>query len=559
LIKHLSVRQLLLLAFLLAGLLPAMLVSFLSFYQAREALKREISHDMQTLSGTVANDIERVMFERVQNVHSWSRLALMQDISIGDIDKRVSTLLQELQMSYGDVYQSIYVVDINGKVVAASNAQQIDKPRQSYKQGAAATSWFQVKLADKSLDVGHIQHNRLAISQAIIDGNTNQKIGVLVAEFNWQVIQNLLNNAVQNPTAAALVDSNNHLLAATPNWKKIQAGHEMRANKNLSNKMNLQGWQVRIEKLHSVAVAPVHRLGYVFLALLLTTLFFAALLVKPIAQAITQPLEALRKFVNTAGLQGNNHAPAGGPPEVQALSNAFEKMMQDLQKTQADLTRAAKLAVVGEMSAAMSHEVRTPLGILRSSADLLLREPKLTKDGKEVLGFIISETERLNKLVSTLIDAARPRALNKVEVNLTEIAANAIALLKSQAQAKNIPIIFEKTKAIYLLADADQMTQVMMNLLMNALQILPNGGKIEMRLQDMKDEIVMDFIDDGPGISAENQAQIFEPFFTQRSGGVGLGLAVVRQIVQAHGGEISYQDSPQKGAQFTITLPKAHT
>jgi two-component system, NtrC family, sensor histidine kinase HydH len=559
LIKHLSVRQLLLLAFLLAGLLPAMLVSFLSFYQAREALKREISHDMQTLSGTVANDIERVMFERVQNVHSWSRLALMQDISIGDIDKRVSTLLQELQMSYGDVYQSIYVVDINGKVVAASNAQQIDKPRQSYKQGAAATSWFQVKLADKSLDVGHIQHNRLAISQAIIDANTNQKIGVLVAEFNWQVIQNLLNNAVQNPTAAALVDSNNHLLAATPNWKKIQAGHEMRANKNLSNKMNLQGWQVRIEKLHSVAVAPVHRLGYVFLALLLTTLFFAALLVKPIAQAITQPLEALRKFVNTAGLQGNNHAPAGGPPEVQALSNAFEKMMQDLQKTQADLTRAAKLAVVGEMSAAMSHEVRTPLGILRSSADLLLREPKLTKEGKEVLGFIISETERLNKLVSTLIDAARPRALNKVEVNLTEIAANAIALLKSQAQAKNIPIIFEKTKAIYLLADADQMTQVMMNLLMNALQILPNGGKIEMRLQDMKDEIMMDFIDDGPGISAENQAQIFEPFFTQRSGGVGLGLAVVRQIVQAHGGEISYQDSPQKGAQFTITLPKAHT
>jgi signal transduction histidine kinase len=209
------------------------------------------------------------------------------------------------------------------------------------------------------------------------------------------------------------------------------------------------------------------------------------------------------------------------------------------------------------MSAAMSHEVRTPLGILRSSADLLLREPKLTKDGKEVLGFIISETERLNKLVSTLIDAARPRQLNKVNVDLTEIATNAIALLKSQAQAKNIAIIFEQTEAIHLLADADQMTQVMMNLLINALQILPNGGKIELNLRDEKEQVVMDFIDNGPGILAENQAQIFEPFFTQRSGGVGLGLAVVRQIVQAHGGEISYQDSPQKGAQFTIILPKA--
>ncbi len=532
-----------------------MLVSFLSFYQAREALKKEITHDMQTLSGAVANDIERVIFERVQNVHSWSQLALMQDIPIGDIDKRVSTFLQEVQTSYGDMYQSIYVVDVNGKVVAASNAQQIGK------EGALATHWFQVKLANKSLNFGKIQHNSLAISQDIFDANTNQKIGVLVAEFNWQVIQNLLNNAVQNPTAAALVDSNNYLLAATPNWQKIQAGHEMRANKNLSNKINLQSWQVRIEKLQSVAVAPVHRLAYVFLALLLTTLFFAALIVKPIANAITKPLEALREFVKTAGLQANIHAPAGGPPEVQALSNAFEKMMQDLKKSQADLTRAAKLAVVGEMSAAMSHEVRTPLGILRSSADLLLREPALTKDGKEVLGFIISETERLNKLVTTLIDAARPRQLNKVNVDLNQIAANTIGLLKSQAQVKNIAIIFKQTKAVHLLADADQMTQVMMNLLMNAIQILPNSGKITLNMRDEKEPsgkevVVMDFIDNGPGILAENQAQIFEPFFTQRSGGVGLGLAVVRQIVQAHGGDIRYQNAPQSGAQFTITFPK---
>ncbi len=551
-LKRLSIRQLLLLAFLLAGLLPAMLVSFLSFYQAREALKKEITRDMETLSGTVANDIERVMFERVQNVHSWSQLAVMQDIQIGDIDKRVSTFLQELQMGYGDVYQSIYVVNTSGLVVAASNARQIGK------QSRPTKTWFQVKIADKLLIFEQIQQNSLAISQEIIDFNSNQKIGMLVAEFNWQVIQDLLKNAVQKSTAAALLDSKNNVLASTPNWEKIQAGHEMRANKNLSNKMNLQDWQVRIEKLHSVAVAPVHRLAYVFLALLLTTLFFAALLVTPIAQAISQPLAKLTEFVRGFGKNQMIAAPKEGPPEVQELGIAFENMMQDLKKTQANLTRAAKLAVVGEMSAAMSHEVRTPLGILRSSADLLLREPKLTKEGREVLGFIISETERLNKLVSTLIDAARPRSPAFANVNLTEIASNAVALLKSQAQTKNIRILFDTAKPVNLRADADQMTQVMMNLLMNAIQILPNGGKIEVSLQDEKEQVVIDFIDDGPGILAENQAQIFEPFFTQRSGGVGLGLAVVRQIVQAHGGEISYQTSPYNGAQFTMTLPKVH-
>lgn len=548
--KRLSIRQLLLLAFLLAGLLPAMLVSILSFYQARVALKKEITHDLQTLSGAVANDIERVIFERVQNVHSWSQLAVMQDIQIGDIDKRVSTFLQELQSSYGDVYQSIYVVDTNGLIVASSHAQKIGKKIKP------VSAWFQVKIANKSLVFYEIQQNSLAISQEIIDDNSNQKIGELIADFNWQVIQDLLNNAVQNPTAAALIDSKGNLLSTSASWQIIQGEHEIHVSKNLSHRMNLQDWQVRIEKTRSVVVEPVHRLGYVFLALLLSTLFFAALLVSPIAQAITQPLAKLTQFVRGFNKDKLVVAPKVGPPEVQELAAAFEKMMQDLKKTQENLTRAAKLAVVGEMSAAMSHEVRTPLGILRSSADILLREPALTHEGREVLGFIISETERLNKLVSTLIDAARPRKPAFVNVNLTYIITNVIALLNHQAQPKNINVLFEQTDPVNIYADADQMTQVLMNLLMNAIQILPSGGKIEVNLLDGEDNIVLSVLDNGPGILAGNQAQIFEPFFTQRAGGVGLGLAVVQQIVQAHNGDIYYQTSKYQGAQFTITLPK---
>jgi two-component system, NtrC family, sensor histidine kinase HydH len=555
LLKRLSIRQLLLLAFLLAGLLPAMIVSFLSFYQARNALKAEIKHDMQTLSGTVANDIERVLFERIQNVHSWSQLGVMQDIQIGDIDKRVSSFLQEVQTSYGDMYHAIYVVNTHQQVIASSHATQINqlvKP---------ASPWFQVQIAKQSLSVGKIADNRLAISQAVLDANTNEPIGTLVAEFNWQVIQDLLKNAVQKPAAAALIDGENQIVASTANWESIYAEHEMRASQHFSQRLNLQGWQVSIEKLHSVAVAPVHRLGYVFLALLLTTLFFAAILVRPIAQAITDPLAKLTHFVSGFAQNRVVAAPKVGPPEVQALSLAFEQMMTDLKKTQADLTRAAKLAVVGEMSAAMSHEVRTPLGILRSSADLLMREPHMTAEGKEVLGFIISETERLNKLVSTLIDAARPRPPALSPVNLVDIVRNVIALLKSQAQLKEIHITFSgfdtgEQAAILALADADQMTQVLMNLLMNAIQVLPEQGNIAVHLAEASDHIALDVLDDGPGIMAENQAQIFEPFFTQRAGGVGLGLAMVKQLVEAHDGEIHYQASPMGGAQFCIRLPK---
>lgn len=550
--KPLSIRQLLLLAFLLAGLLPAMLVSFLSFYQARIALKSEISHDLQTLSNTVASNVESMLFERFHNVHSWSELAIMQDIQIGDIDKRLATFLQELVISYGGIYQKIEVVDTNNVIVASSVPKNLGLTTQPF------DVWFQVNIGQKTIDVYPIETHQtasLAISKAILSPDAGKVQGRLIAYFNWQLVLDKLNQSVQDSTAAALFDEQNHAIASTRNWAKIHAEHGMHANSTFSGSTSPK-WRVEIEKLHSVAVAPVHRLGYVFLALLITTLVFATFLVTPIAKAVTAPLSQLTHFVRHFFLDQTSQLPTSGPAEVQELSSAFKKMISELESSQKNLERAAKLAVVGEMAAAMSHEVRTPLGILRSSANVLQREPQLSKEGHEVLGFIISETERLNNLVSSLIDAARPRLPAFTEVNLSALAIKCIAMLSAQAQTKNVQLDCHADQDYLIKADSEQMTQVLMNLLINAIQMLPNHGKVEVGITALQDTIQLTIADNGPGIPAGSQAQIFEPFFTQRAGGVGLGLAVVRQIVHAHQGEISYSPSQQGGAQFTITLPK---
>ena len=550
--KPLSIRQLLLLAFLLAGLLPAMLVSFLSFYQARIALKSEISHDLQTLSNTVASNVESMLFERFHNVHSWSELAIMQDIQIGDIDKRLATFLQELVISYGGIYQKIEVVDTNNVIVASSVPKNLGLTTQPF------DVWFQVNIGQKTIDVYPIETHQtasLAISKAILSPDAGKVQGRLIAYFNWQLVLDKLNQSVQDSTAAALFDEQNHAIASTRNWAKIHAEHGMHANSTFSGRTSPK-WRVEIEKLHSVAVAPVHRLGYVFLALLITTLVFATFLVTPIAKAVTAPLSQLTHFVRHFFLDQTSQLPTSGPAEVQELSSAFKKMISELEASQKNLERAAKLAVVGEMAAAMSHEVRTPLGILRSSANVLQREPQLSKEGHEVLGFIISETERLNNLVSSLIDAARPRLPAFTEVNLSALAIKCIAMLSAQAQTKNVQLDCHADQDYLIKADSEQMTQVLMNLLINAIQMLPNHGKVEVGITALQDTIQLTIADNGPGIPAGSQAQIFEPFFTQRAGGVGLGLAVVRQIVHAHQGEISYSPSQQGGAQFTITLPK---
>jgi two-component system, NtrC family, sensor histidine kinase HydH len=544
--KQLTIKQLLLLAFLLAGLLPAMIVSFLGFFQAREALKKEISHDMQTLSQAVANDISRMMFERVQNVRSWSGLSIMQEAQYGDVDKRLSIFLQELNVSYGGIYSEISVVNQDGIAVASSNPARIGNPL------ALAKPWLENEQSTQSVHFLRIEHGVLSITTPV---QNTADLFTLVAQFNWHNIETILNNSVQAPTAAALI-ADQSVLSHTSNWKEIDSKHTMRVKSRLLQHPLPLNWHIEVDKLHSVAVAPANRLGWIFLALLITTLISALILVRPIANHISKPLAQLTQYAMSYTQKRSAAPPTEGPAEVQMLSNAFNTMTKDLAQYEVDLTRAAKLAVAGEMAAAMSHEVRTPLGILRSSADVLAREKGLSTDGKEVLGFIVSETDRLNKLVSTLIDAARPKKPLFVDCDINDLIRHAVGLLGAQAKAKNITINFTPNHVGLMKLDTDLITQVIMNLTLNALQILPNDGHIKIDLTSQEAGVMLCISDNGPGVAPEHQAHIFEPFFTQRAGGVGLGLAIVQQIVQTHSGTISYSTSEQNGAKFSIYLPR---
>ncbi|MFQ6405461.1 sensor histidine kinase [Methylophilus sp. 'Pure River'] len=543
----LTIRKMLLIAFLLAGLLPALLVSLLSFYQARQALRIEIQHDLQTTGNAVAEHVDRVMNERVQNVRSWSQLAIMQDMLIGDIDKRLSIFLAETRRSYAEQYVNLDVADLQAHIVASSRPANIGQVLHT------PPVWMTFRDNRQTITIYHLSNHQLMISAPIFSQNTLQPMGQLIATFNWQVIENLLNHAARHSTALALLDNKQHMLAQSSLWSDQK--HSLHAKAAITSRLPLHGWQIHLNKDHDVAVAPVHRLGMIFIALLSAILVFSLLLVRPLAQNISRPLEALTRYVQRFRQPGVTAPASSGPAEVQSLHQAFTQMATDLAESEQQLTRAAKLAVVGEMAAAMSHEVRTPLGIMRSSADVLLREPQLSEDGREVLGFIISETERLNKLVSALIDAARPRLPNKIPLDLQAHLQHVVAMLQKPAQAKQITLTLQATQPVIIEADQDQMTQVLVNLLMNAIQILPEDGHIQLQLSADAECAHITVADDGPGVPPAQQDHLFEAFFTQRAGGVGLGLAVVKQIIEAHDGTISYSTSPWQGAQFNLSLP----
>lgn len=222
--------------------------------------------------------------------------------------------------------------------------------------------------------------------------------------------------------------------------------------------------------------------------------------------------------------------------------------------------RASKLAVVGEMASVIAHEVRTPLGILRSSAQMLQRESGLSEEGRELVGFIESETERLNRLVSAMLDTARPRAPSYTAVDMHALIGKSIAMLGAQADKHRVSVTTSLAAAKPVIeCDAEQLTQVLLNLLMNGLQILDHGGHIELATRDDDAHLYIEMADDGPGIDPAERTRVFEAFFFKREGGIGLGLAIVQQIVNAHGGEIDAAESRLGGALFRIRLPRKQT
>jgi signal transduction histidine kinase len=209
------------------------------------------------------------------------------------------------------------------------------------------------------------------------------------------------------------------------------------------------------------------------------------------------------------------------------------------------------------MSAIIAHEVRTPLGILRSSAQMLSREVSISDDGRELIGFIESETTRLNSLVSAMLDVARPRASVYAAVDLHEIISKCVSMLAAQTNKRDATIHLQLAAVDPVVeCDEEQITQVLLNLLMNALQILPDGGNVEVATRDDDENVFVEVADDGPGIDETERARVFEAFFFKREGGIGLGLAVVQGIINAHRGQIEACESHLGGALFRFHLPR---
>ena len=238
------------------------------------------------------------------------------------------------------------------------------------------------------------------------------------------------------------------------------------------------------------------------------------------------------------------------------LYESLKRSHEALSAAQDELVRQTRLAAIGQIAAAVAHEIRNPLSALSTCVQLLRRDLPAGSDDAELIQIIQTESRRLNEIVSDFLTFGRPRPPRWEAVALADVIQEAIALLQHDPRCSSaiaFDLMFDPTLPT-VPADRDQLHQVFWNLCLNAVQAMGPEGKLRVDTRQADGRAVIRIEDTGPGIPAAARSRIFDPFYTTKAGGVGLGLAIVRRIVEDHGGDIAVESSQERGTCFTLTV-----
>jgi two-component system NtrC family sensor kinase len=239
-----------------------------------------------------------------------------------------------------------------------------------------------------------------------------------------------------------------------------------------------------------------------------------------------------------------------------AQLKASREEIQRLHQTQ--MSRAEHFATLGELAAGLAHEIRNPLAGIAGVLDIVSRDLPADSVARDVIYDAKQEAVQINRILTELLDTARPKPPQFRVTDLASTAEHAVLFARQQAVTKRISIELEIRDALPPVEhDPNQINQVLLNLLLNAIQSMDKPGTIRVVLERDDDEAVMSVADEGKGISPENLSHIFRPFFTTKGHGTGLGLSLARRMVESHGGSITVSSEVGSGTLFAVRLPIA--
>jgi two-component system sensor histidine kinase HydH len=229
----------------------------------------------------------------------------------------------------------------------------------------------------------------------------------------------------------------------------------------------------------------------------------------------------------------------------------------EIRRLQEEIRRKEKLAAIGGLAAGVAHEIRNPLSSIKGIATYFKNKFDENSDDEEMAGVMIEEVERLNRVISELLEFARPTELKLKTTNVNSMIEHSVRLIEKEASEKNIGIKLDLSQQpLSAQIDSDRFAQCLLNLYLNALQAMEKGGQLSIKDSLTHENlIVIEIRDTGSGIKIENLNKIFDPYYTTKTKGTGLGLAIVHKIVEAHNGSIKVRSISGQGTSFIISIP----
>lgn len=288
------------------------------------------------------------------------------------------------------------------------------------------------------------------------------------------------------------------------------------------------------------------------------TVGFAFFLIRGLTRPVNSILDATRRL-KSGDL---DYRIQGLQDEFGEVANSFNEMAHSLKKQMQEMQRTEQLRICGEMAAGLAHEIRNPLAGMKVSIEVLLSELDIEEKDREVLQKIIEQIRHLELLMKNLLNYARPVAAQPINVDVNKILEKTVYFVEKHPSfisgnpRKQIIREFDQHLP-EIFGDPQQLQQVFLNILLNAAEAIPEGGKITVKTcpDGNAKTVAIEISDTGKGIPAELMEKIFQPFFTTKGKGTGLGLAVSKRIVEEHGGGIEVSNNDSAGVTFAITLP----
>jgi signal transduction histidine kinase len=309
------------------------------------------------------------------------------------------------------------------------------------------------------------------------------------------------------------------------------------------------GMVVFYENLHPIQLISKKLIVFHLVLLsMASSLFFALVLILK----LMRPLIRLKDSVDRVAAEGaDGTIVTSSQDEIGTLADAFNDMLAKLRESFTERERLTRLAATGELSATLAHEIRNPLNAIGSAA-LYLRKNFRSDLVSEFSKVISEEAARINKLTSNLLNFARPLRPDFKPADINELVLDTMNLLKEESEDRGLRIESSLQEGVPgVLIDYNQM----INLLLNSFDAVPEKGSVYIRTTAVNGDVFIAVRDDGSGISTEDQQRIFNPFFTTKTRGTGLGLAFSKKVVKEHGGDINVRSAPGEGSEFTIRLP----